>query len=128
MRTIPKFTPGVLSAEHMNMLIDAANWCLGLRADGRVQLAKGPGGPRLSLGGDDAFWIKTTATSTTSSYPWQEVIRATAGGSWVNGQRVSTSTTEAVEVNGNTGVPLGTIVLARFIQSSGELLFNWAAC
>lgn len=128
MRTVRRFTPGVLSADHLNQLIDAANWCLNIRAEGRLQLVKGAAGPRFTLDDDSPFWIKITGSSTSTGYPWQEVIRAAAGGSWVSGSRASTTATLAVEANGNTGVPLDTIVLARFVSSSGELIFNWASC
>lgn len=119
----PKWNPGVQktppTASQLNRMSDAAQRADGAFADqggnGVVDLS---GGRVVTRGPEREIWVRITSAATTDNqiakYAWELAIRDEDAIVALGDERSGTATEfPAIEMNGNTGVPLNSIVRAR---------------
>lgn len=124
-RRFPRVTPGEpIKAEHANAIYEAE------------EMLEIVGVPPIVVDGNEiryegsppGFWIKLTGAPSSTAHPWQEVIPA-SGGSWTNGSRSGTTSTDpAYEINGSTATLTNKYARAWRDPVSYEIRFNYSTC
>lgn len=114
---------GEISAEHIQAILDIRD---SLVIDVQPPLYRD--GNTVYLQELDRFWAKITGAPTGTAHPWLEQIPQT-GGTWADGPRSGTATTDpAYEVGGSTATLTNKIVEMTREEASGDLRFKFGVC
>lgn len=130
MPQLPRFQPGILAAEHLNVLVDLANRMMGAEPSGAVERVAG-GGLYVEPCREFAA-IRLTGGGTDGKYAWTRVFPISTSPWWEEVNDSGTAVDEpAIEINATDDIDTtapGPVVWAWREPGTRGWLFSGRTC